>query len=190
MPTGSMTRGSPPVHASPVERPGGPLIGSNPHEQAHLPAQQPSPRQEARLPRPHAHARRPRHPVGSPRQGAHRALGLSRAVLARPHRLTRGAEYKAVVRRGRRCAGAHTVTYVNPAAADGPARFGFIVSRQVGGAVVRNTVRRRLKALCAEALPALLPGNDIVIRALPGADTISFAALRDEVAGCLARRAA
>ncbi len=110
-------------------------------------------------------------------------------MLARPNRLTRGAEYKAVVRRGRRCAGAHTVTYVNPAAADGPPRFGFIVSRQVGGAVARNTVRRRLKALCAEALPSLRPGNDIVIRALPGAATATFSDLRDEVSRCLTRRA-
>jgi ribonuclease P protein component len=111
-------------------------------------------------------------------------------VLARPNRLTRGAEYKAVVRRGRRCAGAHTVTYVNAAEAESPARFGFIVSRQIGGAVVRNTVRRRLKALCAEALPTLSPGNDIVIRALPSAATVSFGELRDEVTRCLARRAA
>jgi ribonuclease P protein component len=110
-------------------------------------------------------------------------------VLARPNRLTRGAEYKAVVRRGRRCAGAHTVTYVKPAVAEGPARFGFIVSRQVGGAVVRNTVRRRLKALCAEALPAVAGSNDIVIRALPSAASVPFAELRDEVVQCLARRA-
>ncbi|WP_374312314.1 ribonuclease P protein component [Microbacterium sp.] len=111
-------------------------------------------------------------------------------MLARPNRLTRGAEYKAVVRRGRRCAGAHTVTYVKPAEADGPARFGFIVSRQVGGAVVRNTVRRRLKALCAEALPSLGAGNDIVIRALPSAAAVPFGELRDDVVRCLARRAA
>jgi ribonuclease P protein component len=82
------------------------------------------------------------------------------------------------------------VTYVTPALSSTPTRFGFIVSRQVGGAVVRNTVRRRLKALCAESLPSLNPGNDIVIRALPSAATASFSDLREEVARCLARRAA
>ena len=111
-------------------------------------------------------------------------------MLARPNRLTRGAEYKAVVRRGRRCAGAHTVTYINRAVTDGPARFGFIVSRQVGGAVVRNTVRRRLKALCFESLGVIAPGNDIVIRALPSAASASYADLRIDVEKCLARRAA
>lgn len=111
-------------------------------------------------------------------------------MLARPNRLTRGTEYKAVVRRGRRCAGAHTITYVNRVGTEGPARFGFIVSRQVGGAVVRNTVRRRLKAVCAESLPSVAEGSDVVIRALPSAATASFADLRDEVSRCLARRAA
>lgn len=70
------------------------------------------------------------------------------------------------------------------------ARFGFIVSRQVGSAVVRNTVRRRLKAVCAQSLPTVRPGSDIVIRALPSAASASFQDLRDEVARCLARRAA
>ena len=111
-------------------------------------------------------------------------------MLARPNRLTRGADYKAVVRRGRRCAGAHTVTYVNSTGDLHAPRFGFIVSRQVGSAVVRNTVRRRLKAVCAEALDSLRPGNDIVIRALPSAATASFGDLRDEVSRCLSRRAA
>jgi len=111
-------------------------------------------------------------------------------VLARPNRLTRGADYKAVVRRGRRCAAAHTVTYVSAADDQHPTRFGFIVSRQVGSAVVRNTVRRRLKAVCAEALPGVLPGSDVVIRALPSSALAEFADLRDEVVRCLARRAA
>ncbi|WP_141930403.1 ribonuclease P protein component [Microbacterium sp. SLBN-146] len=111
-------------------------------------------------------------------------------MLARPNRLTRGADYKAAVRRGRRCAGSHTVTYVTSSVEDRPTRFGFIVSRQVGGAVVRNTVRRRLKAVCAESLNDVRPGVDIVIRALPGAGSVDFAELRAEVTRCLSQRAA
>lgn len=82
------------------------------------------------------------------------------------------------------------MTYVKPAVAEGPARFGFIVSRQVGGAVVRNTVRRRLKALCAESLPVITGGSDIVIRALPSAATAPFGELRADVERCLTRRSA
>lgn len=67
------------------------------------------------------------------------------------------------------------------------ARFGFIISKQVGTAVVRNTVRRRLKAVCAEALPTVPEGTDVVIRALPASATASFAELRADVTRCLSK---
>jgi ribonuclease P protein component len=104
--------------------------------------------------------------------------------------LTDGAEYKAVVRRGARCSGPHTVTYVVASPEGGAARFGFIVSKQVGSAVVRNTIRRRLKAICAEAISSVRPGSQVVIRALPDAASAPFHDLRAEVARCLERRAA
>jgi ribonuclease P protein component len=81
------------------------------------------------------------------------------------------------------------VTYVGTAPVSAPPRFGFIVSKQVGTAVVRNTLRRRLKAVCAEALPTVRPGVDVVIRMLPGSASVEYSALRDEVLSCLRRRA-
>ncbi|ALJ22322.1 ribonuclease P protein component [Microbacterium sp. No. 7] len=71
-----------------------------------------------------------------------------------------------------------------------PSRFGFIVSKQVGGAVVRNTVRRRLKDVCARSLPRLADGVDVVIRALPSSATADFRALQRDVDRCLMKRAA
>ena len=68
-------------------------------------------------------------------------------------------------------------------------RFGFIVSKQVGTAVTRNTVRRRLKAVCAAAVPQIRPGTDVVIRALPASASATFPQLRDEVHRCLRRAA-
>ncbi|MFV0372765.1 ribonuclease P protein component [Microbacterium sp.] len=111
-------------------------------------------------------------------------------MLARGNRLTRGTDYRAVVRGGGKCAARNTVTYVSSTRSSQPARFGFIVSKQVGGAVIRNTVRRRLKAVCAEALPGVSAGSDVVVRALPGAATADFETLRAEVSRCLSRRAA
>lgn len=67
------------------------------------------------------------------------------------------------------------------------ARFGFIISKQVGTAVVRNSVRRRLKAVCAEALAGVPEGTDVVIRALPASATASYAELRADVHRCLGR---
>jgi ribonuclease P protein component len=66
-------------------------------------------------------------------------------------------------------------------------RFGFIISKQVGTAVIRNTVRRRLKAVCAAAIAEIPQGTDVVIRALPASATASFADLSTDVTRCLAR---
>ena len=68
-------------------------------------------------------------------------------------------------------------------------RFGFIISKQVGGAVVRNTVRRRLKAVCAEALSRVPQGTDVVIRALPLSATATYAELQADVERCFSRLA-
>lgn len=50
-----------------------------------------------------------------------------------------------------------------------PARAGFVVSKAVGGAVVRNLVKRRLRHLIRDRLGVLPAGSLVVVRALPGA---------------------
>ena len=48
-------------------------------------------------------------------------------------------------------------------------RVGLIVSRAVGGAVVRNRVKRRLRAAVAARLDSLPTGSLLVVRANPAA---------------------
>ena len=60
-----------------------------------------------------------------------------------------------------------------------PPRVGFVVSKAVGGAVVRNTVKRRLRALVAGQLATLPQGVDLVVRANPAAASASFTQLSD-----------
>ena len=52
-------------------------------------------------------------------------------------------------------------------------RVGFVVSKAVGGAVVRNRVKRRLRHLVAAELPGTSAPRDVVVRALPAAGTTS-----------------
>ncbi len=61
-------------------------------------------------------------------------------MLARPNRLALRAEYKAVVRRGRRCAGAHTVTYLITRRGRRPGAFRF--HREPTGRRRRRTQHR------------------------------------------------
>lgn len=50
-------------------------------------------------------------------------------------------------------------------------QVGFVVSKSVGNAVVRNRVKRRLRHLVAASFPTVPGGTAIVIRALPPAAT-------------------
>jgi ribonuclease P protein component len=68
-----------------------------------------------------------------------------------------------------------------------PARVGFVVSNAVGGAVVRNTVKRRLRAQVAARLGAIPGGTDLVVRALPAAAGATSAELGSHLDRQIAR---
>jgi ribonuclease P protein component len=102
-------------------------------------------------------------------------------VLPKQHRLTRAPEFRATMRSGRRRSGVAVVTHQRASAVDAPARFGFVVSKAVGGAVQRNRVKRRLRAASAEGIAAGFTGADVVVRALPAAADAAYAELRAEV---------
>ena len=71
--------------------------------------------------------------------------------------------------------------------ADDPARVGFVVSKAVGNAVVRNRVKRRLRALSQSSL-AELPGSSVlVVRALPPAADATSAELGVDLGRLLER---
>ena len=65
------------------------------------------------------------------------------------------------------------------------ARYGFIVSKRVGKAVVRNRVKRRLREIVRQL--DLKPGTDIVLSARPQAAQANFGALQTAVLSLLAR---
>jgi ribonuclease P protein component len=67
------------------------------------------------------------------------------------------------------------------AGSDEPARVGFVVSRAVGGAVVRNRVRRRLRHLARGYLGSLPEGSLLVVRANPRAAAARQADLAAEL---------
>jgi ribonuclease P protein component len=66
-------------------------------------------------------------------------------------------------------------------------RVGITVSRAVGNAVVRNRVRRRLRAIFQARYAHLAPGHDLRVVARPATATASFAELRDAVDRLLTR---
>ena len=66
-------------------------------------------------------------------------------------------------------------------------RIGMSTPRSLGGAVQRNRVRRRLRALMRERLSEVGVGWDLLIICRPEAATASYAELRDAVRSLLER---
>jgi ribonuclease P protein component len=65
----------------------------------------------------------------------------------------------------------------------GISRYGFSVSSRVGGAVVRNLVKRRLREILRQA--PLRPGLDIVIIARPVIANSDYASIKNSVCNLL-----
>ncbi|MDN4473881.1 ribonuclease P protein component [Demequina zhanjiangensis] len=101
-------------------------------------------------------------------------------MLKADSRLRTAADFQSVMRRGSRSGRKTMVVYVERTG-DAPSMAGFAVSRAVGVAVVRNRVKRRLRAISAELLPTLPDGTRIVVRALPASASSSFEALRRDL---------
>lgn len=120
-------------------------------------------------------------------------------MLPPEQRLRRRSEFTDVVRRGRR-AGRRllTVHLLTPALEDhtgvaapaeqagSVARAGLVVSRAVGGSVVRHRTARRLRHLLRERVPALPPAARLVVRAAPAAGSATSAELGEDLDAALA----
>lgn len=104
-------------------------------------------------------------------------------MLTRAHRLVNPLDFKRVVRRGGRYSGKYVTVHVLVRADRGErvshARAGFVVSKAVGGAVIRNQVKRRLRAVVSTT--DLEPGVDLVVRAAPSCSGATFAQLEAEL---------
>ena len=104
--------------------------------------------------------------------------------MERRHRL-RGAGAFAAVRERRAGASAGPLRVQIAPNGGEIARVGFVVPRTIGGAVVRNRVRRRLRALMQRRLEAHA-GLDVVVAASGGAATEVWASLDRALDACLA----
>lgn len=113
-------------------------------------------------------------------------------MLSAAHRLRTSREFTAVVRGGRRAGRPLLTVHLDGGDAAGangtePSRAGLVVSKAVGGSVVRHRVARRLRHQLAARLPQLPAGSRLVVRAAPAAATASSADLGADLDRALAR---
>lgn len=128
-------------------------------------------------------------------------------MLPADARIRRSRDFSSTLKRGRRAArggvvvhwasaprrreGDETATPPSTTPSDAEisdtARAGFVVSKAVGNAVVRNKVKRRLRHAVAEQMRSWPAGTDVVVRATPKAAARDFAELSRDLAEAVAR---
>jgi ribonuclease P protein component len=164
------------------------MVEEAPRE-AHFPAQQPPPRQEARLPLADVHPGGSQRPAFTEAQGSPSSVGLI-------WRLRDRRSFLELRRRGRRARnGAVVLTMLapDPTEIDLPPRLAFAVPRAVGPAVVRNRLRRRIRAHLQQVravTPERFGAGAWLVSLDRGAAELEPAALLASVDACLDRLAA
>jgi ribonuclease P protein component len=109
-------------------------------------------------------------------------------MLTRAGRLTTGRDFSETIRRGRRAGARSLVVHLDQGSSgDDPPRAGFVVTRSVGTAVTRNSVKRRLRHVVRAHLEELPAASRLVVRALPAAAAASSAELDRDLCRALQR---
>jgi ribonuclease P protein component len=99
--------------------------------------------------------------------------------------MRRSEDFARAIRGGARAGRTTLVVHARMTSRASGVRIGFVVSKAVGGAVVRNRVRRRLRGLVMEHIDTVPQGADIVVRALPPAAAVDFPTLGSDLRSAL-----
>jgi ribonuclease P protein component len=149
-------------------------------DEAHLPAEQSRPQAASRVPLPH----------GDPG----RSQGAELPPRARPQEAQRLVTIKkradfVAANGGKRVTTPGFILLVRDRQDGDPAmRVGFTVTKKIGGAVVRNRMKRRFRAIAREIVPAkgFVGADHVMIGRATGIER-EFASLRAELTGALDR---
>ena len=150
------------------------------NDEADLSAEQSGARTPPRVPLAHGDARRPQRDPRTPQSRSEEAVGLITLTIRRDFLAANG---------GKRAPMPGFVLQMRPRGDGDPTmRIGYTVTKKIGNAVVRNRMKRRLRALARELLPESgVRGADHVLIGRNGGIERDFAVLRAELAKALAK---
>src|SRR3954463_6479507 len=114
-------------------------------DEAHLPAEQSGPQAASRVPQPHGDGRRS--------QGAELAPRARPQEAQRLTTIKKRADFVAANSGLRATTPGFVLLVRDRQDADPAMRIGFTVTKKIGGAVVRNRMKRRFRALAREIVP-------------------------------------
>ena len=106
-------------------------------------------------------------------------------MLPRHNRIVEPGDFRQVIRRGDKRVTAHLIVYRRPSEL---VRVGVIVTAKCGNAVVRNTLRRRTRAITRTLIDEGLLTGDVIIRFRGEGVVPDFVDLKSEINDALSAR--
>lgn len=173
-----------------------PLKGNKRINEANVSTEQQTTQTYTRISRPHEQRRRSaglekaacQGPEAADGQHSTEAAPLSRSLggerLPKSRRIRKRPEFLRLQRVGRRRAGRRFVVITEPVRTGG-SRIGITASRHVGGAVVRNRVKRLVREFFRRHQHRIMPPQDVLVIARPAAASADYADVKRELAGAL-----
>jgi ribonuclease P protein component len=157
------------------------LTGSQSFEED-LPTQSASTCKDTRIPGSHANPWRATDAQAAPPKGSPSpdSVKPGSAAFPKQYRLLRRMDFQGVYKQGqRRSASLCTVFYRPNGLAE--TRVGITVPKRLGGAVVRNRIKRRIREVFRQHRQELPGGWDLVLNPRPGVATVAYPVLEREI---------
>lgn len=88
---------------------------------------------------------------------------MGRLKLQRQYRLAKREDFSKVYRLGKSAANSQFVVYAMTNSRTEKIRVGVSASKKLGGAVVRNRLRRMIKEIVRHHVDRLVPGHDLIV---------------------------
>jgi ribonuclease P protein component len=157
-------------------------------DEAHLSAEQSCAQTATWFSVPQSDRRRPQHIARAPLQGPQEAVRLTAANTPGLKTLRKRRDFLAANSSKRAAMPGFVLLVRNREDGDETIHLGITVTKKIGGAVVRNRMKRRFRALGREILPAKgVSGADHVLIGRKGGVERDFDSLRTEFAKALDR---
>ena len=103
----------------------------------------------------------------------------TREGFPREYRIVRGAEYRAAYEGGLKLYQPHFILFARANSLTHH-RLGITVTRKVGGAVVRNRIKRLFREIYRRVASEIPGSFDLVVNARRGAEAAGFSGLREQ----------
>ncbi|MGI6413428.1 MAG: ribonuclease P protein component [Syntrophomonadaceae bacterium] len=105
-------------------------------------------------------------------------------MISKKYRISHQEEYQELYKKGKKFTGKYIIVYIKGNNLHHN-RFGIVVSKKVGNAVIRNRAKRQIRAVIQEINRGMIGSNDMVVIAKSNISKSSYCVIKKDFCGIL-----